>query len=75
MPADDLMVCERACNLRTTRNVGDHCHFFIYNSETMECQLLANSTKTCYMELGPALESRKCFFGKVNRATIGSSSY
>ena len=68
MPADDMLVCERACTLRTTRNVGEHCQFFIFNSETRECQLLASNTKTCYMELGPSLESRACFFSKIFRA-------
>jgi hypothetical protein len=74
MPADDLLVCERACNLRTTRNVGEHCQFFIYNGETRECQLLSNSTKTCYMELGPALDSRACFFSKLQFQIIYSIS-
>jgi hypothetical protein len=64
MPADDVMVCERACTLRTTRDLADHCQFFIYNTETRECQLLASNKKTCYMQLGPKMEKRSCFFSK-----------
>jgi hypothetical protein len=72
MPADDVMVCERACTLRTTRDMGDHCKFFIFNKETRECQLLASNAKTCFLELGPALEKRACFFSKLQLLVLWS---